>query len=212
MKKFVIPLSILSIVFLSFCKKTEISFFTSFPQSYLHTGIEKVEVKIFVKSSTDYTEIQPVGTFLNIENDLFSEFKDGYQEILYFNSINFTSETDASLKNNIPDNVFGTQELSAKHSMENSIINLKMADINNPGSLTIPFEIDASNNNKIKTKSNTVKCSFHLNGQIRYSNPDVHLYPQISINDLLKETSTTHNLSVGDTIAIQVSNLNFDLQ
>jgi hypothetical protein len=211
MKKFVNPLAILSVFFLSFCQKTENSFFTTFPQTYLHSDLEIIETQVFTKTIDGFKKIDPFGTFTNVQDELFSELKDGYKEILLFNKIDFISDSKASLKNDIPDNVFGSLELPASHTFGDNIIKISMSDLNNSGQITIPFLIDEPNN-QIKSESRMVKCSFQDNGQTMYTIPSISIYPQTDINGYLKQTGIDNNLAVGDTIAVLISNMVFTKQ
>jgi hypothetical protein len=208
MKKFVNPLAILSVFFLSFCQKTENSFFTTFPQTYLHSDLEIIGTQVFTKTIDGFKKIDPFGTFTNVQDELFSELKYGYKEILLFNKIDFISDSKASLKNDIPDNVFGSLELPASHTFGDNIIKISMSDLNNSGQITIPFLIDEPNN-QIKSESRMVKCSFQDNGQTMYTIPSISIYPQTDINDYLKQTGIDNNLAVGDTVAVLISNIVF---
>jgi hypothetical protein len=211
MKNLTLLFGLLSFLLLSFCKKTDVSFFTTYPEEYNQKRHDKFETTIFVKTNEGFEKIDPQGTFLNYDTESFSSVDVIFKEVIYFNKVIFNSDSKAQIKNDIENNSYNGIEVLAKYTITDTNLDLTIA----PDSIyqqTLSLFLDFENQ-EIKTVCHTFKYSYkNTTGIQRYSAYKSDFYTSDDVNQTVKMVIQENNLVVGDTIAVLTSNIVFTKQ
>lgn len=195
---FVFP--ILFFFFGTSCGKDTVENTIVYPKTFEYQSYAQTSWKVYIKSSSGFSEITPSGSFTSINTDAISVIDD-FRDLIPFNKITLNSASSANLSNNIPGHDYNGLSFNSNYTNDASG-NLTFV-VNDSGQSYNFWGTLADNNETLLQYVSCTKYSLKKpNNSVVYSPFDFNLSKLPVFNTVSDSLQVQHNFQVGDTLAV----------